>query len=98
MSDSSSLWSRSLVPRLLTADRGPRRLARAAGQDGGGTGGAGESAARQAFLWPCRRGHEQLGAELFKYMAHVDIAPVPYRGTTAECKYETGSLDCPASR
>jgi tripartite-type tricarboxylate transporter receptor subunit TctC len=43
-------------------------------------------------------GTAQLGAELFKYMAHVDIAPVPYRGTTAECKYETGSLDYPASR
>src|SRR5258708_5778798 len=26
---------------------------------------------------------QHLGAELFKYMAHVDIAPVPYRGTTA---------------
>jgi tripartite-type tricarboxylate transporter receptor subunit TctC len=23
---------------------------------------------------------QHLGAELFKYMAHVDIAPVPYRG------------------
>jgi tripartite-type tricarboxylate transporter receptor subunit TctC len=26
---------------------------------------------------------QHLGAELFKYMAHLDIAPVPYRGTTA---------------
>lgn len=26
---------------------------------------------------------QHLGAELFKYMAKVDIAPVPYRGTTA---------------
>jgi tripartite-type tricarboxylate transporter receptor subunit TctC len=26
---------------------------------------------------------QHLGAELFKYMAHVDIAAVPYRGTTA---------------
>lgn len=26
---------------------------------------------------------QHLAAELFKYMAHVDIAPVPYRGTTA---------------
>jgi tripartite-type tricarboxylate transporter receptor subunit TctC len=26
---------------------------------------------------------QHLGAELFKYMAHIDIAPVPYRGTTA---------------
>jgi tripartite-type tricarboxylate transporter receptor subunit TctC len=26
---------------------------------------------------------QHLGAELFKYMAQVDIAPVPYRGTTA---------------
>jgi tripartite-type tricarboxylate transporter receptor subunit TctC len=26
---------------------------------------------------------QHLGAELFKYMAHVDIASVPYRGTTA---------------
>jgi tripartite-type tricarboxylate transporter receptor subunit TctC len=26
---------------------------------------------------------QHLGAELFKYMAHVDITPVPYRGTTA---------------
>ena len=26
---------------------------------------------------------QHLGAELFKYMAHVDIVPVPYRGTTA---------------
>ena len=26
---------------------------------------------------------QHLGAELFKYMAHVDIAPVAYRGTTA---------------
>ena len=26
---------------------------------------------------------QHLGAELFKYMARVDIAPVPYRGTTA---------------
>jgi tripartite-type tricarboxylate transporter receptor subunit TctC len=26
---------------------------------------------------------QHLGAELFKYMAHADIAPVPYRGTTA---------------
>src|SRR5438445_8447390 len=26
---------------------------------------------------------QHLGAELFKYMAHVDIATVPYRGTTA---------------
>src|SRR6202795_4794520 len=26
---------------------------------------------------------QHLGAELFKYMAHVDIAPVPYRRTTA---------------
>jgi tripartite-type tricarboxylate transporter receptor subunit TctC len=26
---------------------------------------------------------QHLGAELFKYMAHVEIAPVPYRGTTA---------------
>jgi tripartite-type tricarboxylate transporter receptor subunit TctC len=26
---------------------------------------------------------QHLGAELFKYRAHVDIAPVPYRGTTA---------------
>jgi tripartite-type tricarboxylate transporter receptor subunit TctC len=26
---------------------------------------------------------QHLGAELFKYIAHVDIAPVPYRGTTA---------------
>src|SRR3982075_60504 len=26
---------------------------------------------------------QHLGAELFKFMAHVDIAPVPYRGTTA---------------
>src|SRR5580700_2389929 len=25
---------------------------------------------------------QHLGAELFKFMAHVDIAPVPYRGTT----------------
>jgi tripartite-type tricarboxylate transporter receptor subunit TctC len=25
---------------------------------------------------------QHLAAELFKYMAHVDIAPVPYRGTT----------------
>jgi tripartite-type tricarboxylate transporter receptor subunit TctC len=26
---------------------------------------------------------QHLGAELFKYMAHIDIAAVPYRGTTA---------------
>jgi tripartite-type tricarboxylate transporter receptor subunit TctC len=26
---------------------------------------------------------QHLAGELFKYMAHVDIAPVPYRGTTA---------------
>jgi tripartite-type tricarboxylate transporter receptor subunit TctC len=26
---------------------------------------------------------QHLAAELFKYMAHIDIAPVPYRGTTA---------------
>jgi tripartite-type tricarboxylate transporter receptor subunit TctC len=26
---------------------------------------------------------QHLAAELFKYMAHLDIAPVPYRGTTA---------------
>ena len=26
---------------------------------------------------------QHLGAELFKHMAHLDIAPVPYRGTTA---------------
>jgi len=26
---------------------------------------------------------QHLAAELFKYMAHVDIAAVPYRGTTA---------------
>src|SRR5712672_577589 len=26
---------------------------------------------------------QHLGAELFKYRAHLDIAPVPYRGTTA---------------
>src|ERR1700726_289253 len=26
---------------------------------------------------------QHLAAELFKYMAHVDIRPVPYRGTTA---------------
>jgi len=26
---------------------------------------------------------QHLATELFKYMAHVDIAPVPYRGTTA---------------
>jgi tripartite-type tricarboxylate transporter receptor subunit TctC len=26
---------------------------------------------------------QHLAAELFKYMAHVDIAPVPYRGSTA---------------
>src|SRR3979409_298815 len=26
---------------------------------------------------------QHLAAELFKYMAHVDIAPVPYRGPTA---------------
>jgi tripartite-type tricarboxylate transporter receptor subunit TctC len=26
---------------------------------------------------------QHLGAELFKYMAHLDIASVPYRGTTA---------------
>ena len=26
---------------------------------------------------------QHLGAELFKYLAHLDIAPVPYRGTTA---------------
>ncbi len=26
---------------------------------------------------------QHLAAELFKFMAHVDIAPVPYRGTTA---------------
>src|ERR1700727_811307 len=26
---------------------------------------------------------QHLGGELFKYMAHVDITPVPYRGTTA---------------
>src|SRR6201990_1225868 len=26
---------------------------------------------------------QHLGAELFKYMAHVDIVPVAYRGTTA---------------
>src|SRR5215218_6938876 len=26
---------------------------------------------------------QHLAAELFKYMAHVEIAPVPYRGTTA---------------
>jgi tripartite-type tricarboxylate transporter receptor subunit TctC len=26
---------------------------------------------------------QHLGAELFKYRAHVDITPVPYRGTTA---------------
>src|SRR6201999_4057907 len=26
---------------------------------------------------------QQLAAELFKYMAHVDIKGVPYRGTTA---------------
>jgi tripartite-type tricarboxylate transporter receptor subunit TctC len=26
---------------------------------------------------------QHLGAELFKYMAHIDITPVPYRGTTA---------------
>jgi tripartite-type tricarboxylate transporter receptor subunit TctC len=26
---------------------------------------------------------QHLAAELFKYMAHVDIAPMPYRGTTA---------------
>jgi len=27
---------------------------------------------------------QHLGAELFKYMAHLDIAPVPYRGKTNE--------------
>ena len=26
---------------------------------------------------------QHLGAELFKYLAHLDIASVPYRGTTA---------------
>ena len=34
-----------------------RRSARSAGQDRGGTGGARQGEARQAFLWPCRRRH-----------------------------------------
>ena len=34
---------------------------------------------------------QHLGAELFKYMAHVDIAAVPYRGTTAFSPYRSGT-------
>ena len=32
---------------------------------------------------PASARHSIWGAELFKYMAHIDISAVPYRGTTA---------------
>ncbi len=46
-------------PDLAGLHRGERarRAARSAGQERGGPGGARQGAARQAFLWPCRRRH-----------------------------------------